>query len=97
MNKPGLLRFDALCIDQSNIEEKNVQVPLMGRVYSKAVSVLIWLGDTMNYEVRLAAQLITKHDKDDISDTFSKVKATHLIEFLWGMLQLVTRPYWNRM
>lgn len=35
---------DALCIDQSDILEKNIQVPLMGLIYSYAESVLAWLG-----------------------------------------------------
>lgn len=35
---------DAICINQSNDEEKAGQVPLMGKYYSEARSVLIWLG-----------------------------------------------------
>jgi hypothetical protein len=39
------LWIDAICIDQSNIEEKNMQVPLMSFIYSRAQEVVIWLGD----------------------------------------------------
>ena len=35
---------DAVCIDQKNPAEKNVQVPLMGLIYRKAVRVVVWLG-----------------------------------------------------
>jgi hypothetical protein len=35
---------DQICIDQSNTEEKNSQVPLMTFIYSRASNVLIWLG-----------------------------------------------------
>jgi hypothetical protein len=35
---------DQICIDQSNIEEKNSQVPLMTVIYSRARNTLIWLG-----------------------------------------------------
>jgi hypothetical protein len=35
---------DQICIDQSNTEEKNSQVPLMTFIYSRASDVLIWLG-----------------------------------------------------
>lgn len=38
------LWVDALCIDQSHISEKNIQVPLMGLIYSYAELVLVWLG-----------------------------------------------------
>jgi hypothetical protein len=35
---------DALCIDQSNIEERNQQVRQMGRIYSTAHHTVIYLG-----------------------------------------------------
>ena len=38
------LWIDAVCIDQNNPEEKSRQVTMMKEIYSKAVSVLIWLG-----------------------------------------------------
>jgi hypothetical protein len=38
--------IDALCIDQSNIEERNSQVALMGTIYSRAQSTLSWLGES---------------------------------------------------
>jgi len=36
--------IDALCIDQSNVSEKNHQVAQMGQIYSWAACVYIWLG-----------------------------------------------------
>ena len=38
------LWIDAICINQNNNWEKNIQVPLMGSIYSQAKSVLVWLG-----------------------------------------------------
>ncbi|OIW25713.1 HET-domain-containing protein [Coniochaeta ligniaria NRRL 30616] len=38
------LWIDALCIDQSSTDEKNIQVSMMGRIYEKAQTVIIWLG-----------------------------------------------------
>ena len=35
---------DALCINQSDIDERNDQVQLMRRIYKQADSVMIWLG-----------------------------------------------------
>jgi Heterokaryon incompatibility protein (HET) len=45
--RPGILRIwiDALCIDQSSAEEKSSQIPLMGKIYSQAEKVLIWVGE----------------------------------------------------
>jgi hypothetical protein len=37
--------IDALCIDQENVEEKNAQVQLMGKIYSRCKYVFIWLGE----------------------------------------------------
>jgi hypothetical protein len=37
---------DALCINQSNIEERNCQVSMMGNIYSQAWFVFIWLGES---------------------------------------------------
>ncbi|KAK5711418.1 hypothetical protein LTR15_012491 [Elasticomyces elasticus] len=36
---------DALCINQSNITERNHQVAMMGEIYAKACGMFIWLGD----------------------------------------------------
>jgi hypothetical protein len=40
--------IDALCIDQSNTLERQHQVQQMGRIYSKAKSVISWLGTDEN-------------------------------------------------
>jgi hypothetical protein len=40
----GYLWVDALCIDQTNVDERATQVLLMGDIYSSAVRVIIWLG-----------------------------------------------------
>jgi hypothetical protein len=42
-----LLWVDALCINQRDVEEKNLQVMRMKDIYTMCGRVLIWLGDTM--------------------------------------------------
>ncbi|QIW98329.1 hypothetical protein AMS68_003847 [Peltaster fructicola] len=51
LRKDRLLWIDSICIDQSNdgLVERDVQVPLMGEIYSKAVSTLCWLGPGLEY------------------------------------------------
>ncbi|RSL58852.1 hypothetical protein CEP54_007562 [Fusarium duplospermum] len=39
---------DALCINQSDDEEKSHQVPLMSQIYSRAETVFIWLGEELS-------------------------------------------------
>lgn len=44
---------DAVCIDQDNEREKRSQIMLMGEVYSRARSVLVWLGESHSIFTRL--------------------------------------------
>ena len=39
------LWIDAICIDQMNDKEKNMQVPLMRQIYGGSSGLLIWLGE----------------------------------------------------
>ncbi|KAG4435479.1 hypothetical protein IFR05_009051 [Cadophora sp. M221] len=41
---PWILWVDAICIDQTNVEERGQQVQLMWEIYSRAVAVTVWLG-----------------------------------------------------
>jgi len=41
---PDFLWVDSICIDQTNIDERNKQVGLMAEIYRKAKNVFIWLG-----------------------------------------------------
>jgi hypothetical protein len=41
---PRVLWVDAVCIDQENDKEKEVQIPLMAEIYAKATRVVVWLG-----------------------------------------------------
>lgn len=43
------LWIDALCIDQENDVEKEIQIAMMEEIYSKATRVLIWLGEPKNF------------------------------------------------
>ncbi|CZR65163.1 uncharacterized protein PAC_15063 [Phialocephala subalpina] len=49
--------IDAICINQSNDSEKMHQVPLMGRIYSDASKVLIYLGEPYSGNPDTGAQL----------------------------------------
>ncbi|KAF7552399.1 hypothetical protein G7Z17_g4357 [Cylindrodendrum hubeiense] len=46
--------IDALCINQDDIPERNKQVRIMHHIYSRATTVVVWLGKRYaEYEVRL--------------------------------------------
>ena len=40
-----MLWIDAICIEQRNTKERNEQVPRMDKIYGRAKSVSIWLGE----------------------------------------------------
>ena len=44
VNETRRLWIDAICINQGSIKERNHQVGLMGKVYERAETVLVWLG-----------------------------------------------------
>jgi hypothetical protein len=53
---------DAICIDQSDLDERSSQVPLMTEIYTQAVQTVIWLGDADSTTKRVFdfADLLTK-------------------------------------
>lgn len=70
--KPNMVNeafwMDAICINQSDVFERNHQVSQMGHIYSSATSVLIWLGRYeaiarfLDFMQRMAAALPTDRD-----------------------------------
>lgn len=63
---------DAVCIDQSNLDERSQQVAIMGDIYRNAVDVLIWLGpsqpsDTLAFCTIRAVREIKELDENDFA------------------------------
>jgi hypothetical protein len=44
-SKPRIMWVDAVCINQSNVDEKSKQVAIMGQVYENSSQVVAWLGE----------------------------------------------------
>ena len=44
-SRPKNLWVDAVCINQNDVEEKNIQVSLMGDIYASATRTTVWLGE----------------------------------------------------
>ncbi|KAH7161049.1 heterokaryon incompatibility protein-domain-containing protein [Dactylonectria macrodidyma] len=47
-DQPRTLWIDSICINQSDIAERNHQVRQMGAIYSSATQVVVWLGEADN-------------------------------------------------
>ena len=80
-----IIWVDAVCIDQSNLEEREQQVQLMAKIYSKAHRVIVWLGkeaaDTEGAleDIRLAAMESTERSNKEIN----KQAILNLLERSW--------------
>ena len=51
-DKRRVLWVDALCINQDDFNERRKHVQLMGEIYARANTVLVWLGDTSGIDSR---------------------------------------------
>jgi hypothetical protein len=60
--EPRMFWIDAICIDQSNLEERSTQVQLMHRIYYFAVRTYAWLGPTTE-DSGMALQAIADYNK----------------------------------
>ncbi|KAJ9149338.1 hypothetical protein NKR23_g4229 [Pleurostoma richardsiae] len=67
-SEPRALWVDAICIDQSCVEERNEQVKMMRQIYESASQVIVWLADNsaplqFGLEViRIFAKMVREHD-----------------------------------
>lgn len=76
--KSRFIWADAICIDQRSASEKSCQIPLMGRIYSSAERVVVWLGSCDMAEakeafdsVRLIANHLTRFREESGLDSTS--------------------------
>jgi hypothetical protein len=89
---------DALCIDQQNKEERARQVQLMRSIYSKAVSVVIWLGPEEDDSIG-AVNFMEEISKlaNRPAKVASILSSRDSIEDLIAVAALFERPYWRRL
>lgn len=76
-----ILWVDAICIDQSSMDERNAQVRIMGDIYDRAQRVIAWLGLPRDYTAaafRWIRYLGHIHDRD----TSSTVRTTPFLKLL---------------
>jgi hypothetical protein len=81
-----VLWIDALCINQTHVEERNHQVGLMGRIYSQSFGVVVWLG--------------RKADDSDLAmDCLNNIllRWPPTLEEDTALRKLLDREYWQRM
>jgi hypothetical protein len=90
--------IDAICINQSNIHERNTQVKKMGTIYQRAEEVIAWLGCEDDNSSTAFTLMKTIVESDDASG--SKHNVLEMNPFsarAWnGLIALSCREYWSR-
>ncbi|EJT77271.1 hypothetical protein GGTG_07183 [Gaeumannomyces tritici R3-111a-1] len=79
--------IDAICINQDDIHEKNAQLSIMGQIYFRARSVLVWL---KNGSSQTASAGVDQQQR--ISESQSKLSITSKEKAM-----LLEDPYWDRL
>lgn len=100
------LWIDAICIDQSNLQEKGEQVALMSEIYALAEEVIIWLGeeeetDTPAFDAIFRVEDYFQHRVSDTNlmlDLYHSQEGPHeLLRFEnpgWSAICQVLRKRW---
>jgi hypothetical protein len=92
------LWVDALCINQSDIQERNLQVRQMHKIYAKADRVLSWLGPSRENSDK-AMELIKKAESHNFASSWLE-KVVQDDGILWNgvhkVARLCLRDYWSR-
>lgn len=99
---PVIIWADALCINQQNLSERNVQVQSMADIYAKAYSVAVWLGpdaENSHEAIDLMYELLEAEAKEGgtgwmVRDMISSRRQT---PYLQSLVNLFHRDYWTRL
>ncbi|KAM7211507.1 Heterokaryon incompatibility protein (HET) domain containing protein [Rhypophila decipiens] len=91
--EPRQLWIDAICIDQINLGERHHQLSLMGRIFSYAASVLIFLGEADD-DSDLAMDYI--HDLYSPDTNWTLDESTSKGQVYNAVRRLLARPWFRR-
>ncbi|KAF2830941.1 hypothetical protein CC86DRAFT_366452 [Ophiobolus disseminans] len=96
-SQPGNWKYfwiDAICIDQTNIPERNHQVRLMSNIYKSAAFVLVWLGPSCEEALRTMSTA-----DGSMLHTVFKPYTDHFLrsKFSERLIPFLASAYWTRM
>lgn len=91
-NDTSLVWIDALCINQKDDVEKAAQVSLMGRVYSSALQVLLWLGNSTQGTID-AFRFMQPKQKLSWPEDWEKLEDLSGLDSMFALLE---RPWFQR-
>ncbi|KAK0615092.1 heterokaryon incompatibility, partial [Bombardia bombarda] len=91
-DRPRTVWIDAICINQSDVQERSQQVRMMHQVYERAKCVVVWLGrpdEDSRLAMRYAGGLNPASHIEELGDILAKKLAA-------AMVSLINRPWFNR-
>ena len=108
--RPKKIWVDAICINQSDDEEKGFQVALMGDIYRNASRTWIWLGEESGDSDAAIDSIVSFQDFSDFSENgkpqedeedeeIQRKEVRHPVysEVHWqAVSHLLERPWWRR-
>ena len=92
--------IDALCINQSDVAERNGQVEIMGSIYASASQVYIWLGPSKASSDWIFDALSRGSTLSAVSQNIRLLHASNVNtrqQLQDGWLWILQRQYWGRM
>ncbi|KAF4619024.1 hypothetical protein G7Y89_g14822 [Cudoniella acicularis] len=97
-SQPIVVWTDAICINQGNINERNLQVQGMTKVYSTATTVAIWLGpEAENSEMAVELLHELYQSRESPARISEMIKSTTRIPHFKALTALFDRDYWRRL
>lgn len=78
-----MLWVDQVCINQTDLEEKKQQIPLMSRIYSRAFNTVVWLGE---------ADASTEKTFDFLNDITVRLQYTNEVSCPEGLTDALLPP-----
>ena len=90
---------DAICINQKDIPERNAQVAIMGRIFSSACQVLIWLGEESVSDAG-AFEAVSHIDKilpTPPQGDIAELQAFNTTELFLGLAHQIPQSSWHKL
>lgn len=87
--------IDALCVDQSNLDERSAQVAMMMSIYAQAECVHLWLGNETGPPTR-AIVALEEAVADSAPEIWFQKSVEHAAEKLACLCEMSRNPYWQR-
>ena len=96
-----LVFIDAICINQTDVQEKEAQIGLMGRIYSSASKVIAWLGGldwVHENNVKSAKSSLAAQTARGASSAAVRVREQQRNRYpAWLLVPALCDPFWSRL